>query len=65
MYNIFYFILGYLGIGIFMAMWDFRKSLFRRNESGTFLEQPRFLQNFAVSTALIFVFTWPYKLLKK
>ncbi len=55
----------YLLIGITLIVWDFGKSFIRKNQAGTYLEQPLFLDNLTISTAFIFVFVWPYKLLKK
>ncbi len=48
----------YLLIGAGMAGWDFRSS-------NGLHEQPRFIHDRSVSTAIIFIFLWPYKLLKK
>ena len=51
-------ILVYFVIGVVMVVWDFR--------SGYGLhEPPRFLHDRSVSTAVVFILVWPYKLLKK
>jgi hypothetical protein len=48
----------YLIIGLGLALWDFRPG-------NTLHDPPRFIHDRSVSTAVVFVLLWPYKLLKK
>gem|GEM_PF-2935788 len=58
MHVILLFIAIYLILGIGIAVWDFR--------NGSALhEPPYFLRDRTVSTAVIFIIAWPYKLLRK
>jgi hypothetical protein len=68
MHGIFLIIIGYVAIGIILALWDFRYLAFHHDESeknSTYLQPPKFIADFAISTALVFVLIWPYKLLRK
>ncbi len=51
-------IVAYILVGLAMVLWDFRPS-------NTLLEPPRFIRDRSVSTAVVFVLLWPYKLSKK
>ncbi len=61
--------LVYFLAGILMALWDFRKILFKnpgnQTASSLFIEPPKFLDNLSISTALTFILIWPVKLLLK
>ncbi len=50
-----------------MAVWDFRKSLFRFKpyHKEDFLEKPLFLESLTIGTAIVFILLWPYKLTHK
>lgn len=51
-------VLFYFVAGIGMVVWDFR--------SKNALHEPsRFIHDRSISTAIVFVLLWPYKLLKK
>lgn len=62
-------ILIYFAIGIAMVLWDFRKILFtygkQQTTSSIYIEPPKFLSNLTISTALIFILIWPFKLLSR
>lgn len=51
-------ILLYLLSGIAMVFWDFRSN-------NTLHDPPRFIHDRSVSTAVVFILVWPYKLLKR
>ncbi len=51
-------VITYFMVGVGMVIWDFRTS-------NPLHEPPRFIQDRSVSTAIIFVLLWPYKLLRK
>lgn len=56
-------ILGYFCIGLALALSDF---LNRPKDSNVvFLSRPRFVNDRSVSTAIVFVLVWPYKLFRK
>lgn len=57
----------YLGAGLAMVMWDFRKTIYslNKNHRQDFLEKPKFLPSLTVGTAVAFVFFWPIVLYKK
>ena len=56
--NFGWFIFIYIFIGLAMVLWDFRSG-------NTLHEPPRFIGDRSVSTAVVFVLLWPYKLFKK
>ena len=63
---IFLIIIIYFFIGLALTAWDFRKSLFwfRQNQKVDYLEKPQFLDSLTIGAAILFIFTWPYKILR-
>ncbi len=53
-----WFIATYFIIGLGMVIWDFRPN-------NTLHDPPRFIKDRSITTAIIFIVLWPYKLLKK
>ena len=47
----------YFIVGITMVLWDFRNS-------NTLHDPPRFINDRSISTAIVFVLIWPYKIFK-
>ncbi len=54
----------YLAAGLAMVIWDLRKVLLKKDGSNL-LEPPLFIRDRSVSTALVFILIWPYKILRK
>ena len=56
-------IIAYLLIGLTLAISDFLAK--PKNSNVVFLSRPRFINDRSISTALIFVVAWPYKLARR
>jgi hypothetical protein len=48
----------YIIVGLGMALWDFRPG-------NALHDPPRFIKDRSVTTAIVFILLWPYKLLRK